>query len=101
MSAAAIAVGALAGVAAGLAAEPLVRRLPAGIEDSVEEPAWTRALRRPPTMEILRAAAWAARAAPSPPQGDGRRRAGRRRRLAPRPGRAAGARAAADRTAGA
>ena len=63
MSAAAIAVGALAGVAAGLAAEPLVRRLPAGIEDAVEQPAWTRALRRPPTMEVVgailgAAAAW-------------------------------------------
>ena len=53
MSAAAAAVGALAGVAAGLAAEPLVRRLPAGIEDALEQPAWTRRLRRPPRMEIV------------------------------------------------
>ena len=60
MSAAAIAVGALAGVAAGLAAEPLVRRLPAGIDDSVEQPAWTRALRRPPTMELVGAVLGAA-----------------------------------------
>ena len=60
MSAAAIAVGALAGVAAGLAAEPLVRRLPAGIEDALEQPAWTRTLRRPPTMEIVGAVLGAA-----------------------------------------
>jgi leader peptidase (prepilin peptidase) / N-methyltransferase len=53
VSAAAIAVGALAGVAAGLVAEPLVRRLPAGIEDALEQPEWTRTLRRPPTMEIV------------------------------------------------
>ncbi len=60
MSAAAVAVGALAGVAAGLAAEPLVRRLPAGIDDALEQPAWTRALRRPPTMEIVGAVLGAA-----------------------------------------
>lgn len=60
MSAAAVAVGALAGVAAGLVAEPLVRRLPAGIEDALEQPAWTRALRRPPTMEVVGAVLGAA-----------------------------------------
>jgi leader peptidase (prepilin peptidase)/N-methyltransferase len=60
MSAAAIAVGALAGAAAGLVAEPLVRRLPAGIEDALEQPAWTRTLRRPPTMEIVGAVLGAA-----------------------------------------
>jgi leader peptidase (prepilin peptidase)/N-methyltransferase len=60
MSAAAIAVGALAGVAAGLVAEPLVRRLPAGIEEANEQPAWTRALRRPPTMEMVGAVLGAA-----------------------------------------
>ncbi|MDX6376244.1 MAG: leader peptidase (prepilin peptidase) / N-methyltransferase [Gaiellaceae bacterium] len=53
MSAAAIAVGALAGAAAGLVAEPLVRRLPAGIDDALEQPAWTRALRRPPIMQVV------------------------------------------------
>jgi leader peptidase (prepilin peptidase)/N-methyltransferase len=60
VSAAAIAVGALAGAAAGLVAEPLVRRLPAGIEDALEQPAWTRTLRRPPTMEIVGAVLGAA-----------------------------------------
>ena len=53
MSGVASAVGALAGVAAGLVAEPLVRRLPAGIEDALEQPEWTRTLRRPPRMEIV------------------------------------------------
>lgn len=53
MSAAAIAVGAAAGALAGLLAEPLVRRLPEGIEEKLERPAWTRALRRPPTMEVV------------------------------------------------
>lgn len=60
MSAAATLVGALAGVAAGLVAEPLVRRLPAGIEDALEQPAWTRTLRRPPAMEIVGAVLGAA-----------------------------------------
>jgi leader peptidase (prepilin peptidase)/N-methyltransferase len=53
VSVAAIAVGALAGIAAGLVAEPLVRRLPAGIEDALEQPEWTRRLRRPPRMELV------------------------------------------------
>ncbi len=53
MSAAALAVGALAGAAAGVVAEPLVRRLPAAIEDALEQPAWTRTARRPPTMQIV------------------------------------------------
>ncbi len=53
MSAGAIAAGAVAGLVAGLAAEVLVRRLPEGIEEKIERPAWTRALRRPPTMEVV------------------------------------------------
>ena len=53
MSGGAIAVGAVAGLAAGLVAEVLVRRLPEGIDEKLERPDWTRALRRPPTMEIV------------------------------------------------
>jgi leader peptidase (prepilin peptidase)/N-methyltransferase len=53
MSAGAIAAGALAGLAAGLVAEVLVRRLPEGIEEKIERPAWARAMRRPPTMEVV------------------------------------------------
>ena len=53
MSGGAIAVGAVAGLAAGLVAEVLVRRLPGGIDEKLERPDWTRALRRPPTMELV------------------------------------------------
>jgi leader peptidase (prepilin peptidase) / N-methyltransferase len=53
VSAAAIAAGAVAGLAAGLVAEVLVRRLPEGIEEKIERPAWARAMRRPPTMEVV------------------------------------------------
>jgi leader peptidase (prepilin peptidase)/N-methyltransferase len=44
-------VGGVVGLAAALAAEPLVARLPATVEDALEQPAWTRRFRRPPAME--------------------------------------------------
>ena len=49
-------VGAIVGVAAGIAAEPVVRRLPAAVEDATQQPPWTRAIRRPPVMELVGAA---------------------------------------------
>jgi leader peptidase (prepilin peptidase)/N-methyltransferase len=48
----AVAVGAVAGLAAGLVAEVAVRRIPQGSEEALEQPPWTRAIRRPPAMEV-------------------------------------------------
>ena len=46
-------VGAVIGGLGGVAAEPLVRRLPAGIEDAAAQRDWTVRIRRPPVMELV------------------------------------------------
>jgi len=49
----AIVLGGLVGLLAGLVAEPVVRRLPARSEESLEQAGWTRALCRPPALQLL------------------------------------------------
>ncbi len=56
----AVVVGALAGALAGLASEWFVVHVPAGDEEALEQPAWTRSIRRPPVMELVGAAVGAA-----------------------------------------
>lgn len=46
-------VGALVGLLGGLAAEPLVRRLPARSPDAVPQADWIARLRRPPVLELV------------------------------------------------
>jgi leader peptidase (prepilin peptidase)/N-methyltransferase len=45
--------GALVGALLGAVSEPLVRRLPRKIDDARPQPAWTRAARRPPALELI------------------------------------------------
>lgn len=49
-------VGPLVGVLAAMVAEPVIRCLPLGMPEAVQQPAWTRSLRRMPALEVLGAA---------------------------------------------
>jgi leader peptidase (prepilin peptidase)/N-methyltransferase len=44
--------GALVGALLGAVSEPLVRRLPRKIDETLPQPAWTRLVRRPPALEL-------------------------------------------------